>query len=82
MGIALSRKVIGERSEPTECSCQSRFMGGLRADRRIGRNFETFLRRRGIVNGMSAQKLTECACSKHNFLATTGLATKLRILAS
>ena len=39
--------------QPTECSCQSRFVTC------IGRNFEISLRRRGIVNGMcvhSAQK--------------------------
>ena len=46
----------------------------------IGRNLEISLKRRGIVNGMSAQKLTKCTCSKHNFL---GLATNIvKILAS
>ena len=44
--------LVGEQSELTECSCQSRFVGCIC----IGRNFEISLRRRGIVNGMSAQK--------------------------
>ena len=34
--------IIGERSEPTECSCHSRFVGCIC----IGRNFEISLRRR------------------------------------
>ena len=44
--------VIGEQSEPTECSCQSRFVGGLYMYRPIGRNFEVSSKRRGIVYGM------------------------------
>ena len=40
--------IIGEQSELTVSSCQSRFVGRVC----IGRNFEISLRRRGIVYGM------------------------------
>ena len=49
------------------------------------RNFEISLRQHSIINGMhahNAQNEQSAHAQKYNFLATTGLVTKSRILAS
>ena len=66
--------IIGERSELTVSSCQSRFVGRVC----IGRNFEISLRRHGIVYGMRVVHKNERSAHALIFLAYT----KSRIHAS